>query len=75
MALNVEGKKELLGLYLSDNEGVHHWLSVQQTCIIAALKISSSPALMALKAFLKRLKPFTRRQRCNCVSSTKFATR
>lgn len=28
LALNVEGKKELLGLYLSDHEGVHNWLSV-----------------------------------------------
>ncbi|WP_345335058.1 IS256 family transposase, partial [Ferrimonas pelagia] len=28
LALNVEGKKELLGLYLSDNEGAHHWLSI-----------------------------------------------
>ena len=24
----MEGKKELLGLYLSDSEGAHHWLSV-----------------------------------------------
>lgn len=28
LALNIEGKKELLGLYLSDQEGAHHWLSV-----------------------------------------------
>ena len=28
LALNIEGKKELLGLYLSDSEGAHHWLSV-----------------------------------------------
>lgn len=28
MALNIEGKKELLGLYLSDAEGAHYWLSV-----------------------------------------------
>lgn len=28
LGLNVEGKKELLGLYLSDAEGAHHWLSV-----------------------------------------------
>ena len=28
MALNIEGKKELLGLYLSDSEGAHYWLSV-----------------------------------------------
>jgi len=28
LGLNVEGKKELLGLYLSESEGAHHWLSV-----------------------------------------------
>jgi putative transposase len=28
LALNIEGKKELLGLYLSDSEGEHYWLSV-----------------------------------------------
>lgn len=26
--MNIEGKKELLGLYLSDSEGAHQWLSV-----------------------------------------------
>ena len=28
LGMNIEGKKELLGLYLSDREGAHHWLSV-----------------------------------------------
>lgn len=28
LALNLEGKKEILGLYLSDNEGANFWLSV-----------------------------------------------
>lgn len=28
LALNIDGKKELLGLYLSDAEGAHYWLSV-----------------------------------------------
>ena len=28
LALNIAGKKELLGLYLSDQEGAHHWSSV-----------------------------------------------
>lgn len=28
LALNIEGKKELLGLYLSDTEGAHYWLNV-----------------------------------------------
>ena len=28
LALTVEGKKELLGLYVSDQEGAHHWLAV-----------------------------------------------
>lgn len=28
LALNLEGKKELLGLYLAESEGARHWLSV-----------------------------------------------
>jgi transposase-like protein len=28
LGLKIDGKKELLGLYLSDQEGAHHWLSV-----------------------------------------------
>jgi len=28
LALNIEGKKELLGLYLSDAEGAHYWLGI-----------------------------------------------
>ncbi len=28
LALNLEGKKEILGLYLSENEGANFWLSV-----------------------------------------------
>ncbi len=28
LALNLEGKKEILGLYLSQNEGANFWLSV-----------------------------------------------
>ena len=28
LGLTIESKKELLGLYLSDQEGAHHWLSV-----------------------------------------------
>lgn len=28
LALNLEGRKELLGLYLSDAEGAHYWLNV-----------------------------------------------
>lgn len=28
LGVNIEGKKELLGIYLSDNEGARHWLNV-----------------------------------------------
>ena len=28
LGLNLEGKKEILGIYLSENEGASHWLSV-----------------------------------------------
>lgn len=27
LGLTIEGKKELLGLYLSENEGAHYWLT------------------------------------------------
>jgi len=28
LGLNLRGEKEILGIYLSDNEGAHHWLAV-----------------------------------------------
>lgn len=28
LALNMQGKKEILGLHLSENEGANYWLSV-----------------------------------------------
>ncbi|WP_330113742.1 transposase, partial [Shewanella oneidensis] len=28
LALNMKGKKEILGLHLSENEGANYWLSV-----------------------------------------------
>ena len=28
LAVNTEGKKDILGLYLSENEGAHFWLGV-----------------------------------------------
>ena len=34
LGLNIEGKKELLGLYLSDREGAHHWLACSPTSTI-----------------------------------------
>ena len=53
LALNVEGKKELLGLYLSDNEGAHHWLSVLTD--------------LYNRGVLKRLKPSTHGRKCSCA--------
>ena len=40
LALNMEGKKERLGLYLSDQEGAHHWLSVLTDLTTGVLKTS-----------------------------------
>ena len=45
LTLNIEGKKELLGLYLSDQEGAHHWLSMLTGSTIGATNIPlSSPS-------------------------------
>ena len=39
LGVNMEGKKELLGLWMSDNEGAKFWLSVLTELKIVACKI------------------------------------
>jgi transposase-like protein len=45
LGLNIEGKKELLGLYLSDQEDAHHWLSVSANISAYLALFSYSPFL------------------------------
>jgi putative transposase len=67
LALNVEGKKELLGLYLSDNEGAHHWLSVLTDLYNHGVKNILIACVDGLKGFpeaIATIYPQTEMQRC-----------
>ncbi len=67
LALNVEGKKELLGLYLSDNEGAHHWLSVLTDLYNRGVKDILIACVDGLKGFpeaIETIYPQTEVQLC-----------
>jgi putative transposase len=67
LGLNIEGKKELLGLYLSDQEGAHHWLSVLTDLHNRGLKDILIACVDGLKGFpeaIESIYPNTEIQHC-----------
>lgn len=67
LALNVEGKKELLGLYLSESEGAHHWLSVLTDLNNRGVKDILIACVDGLKGFpeaIESIYPQTEIQHC-----------
>jgi len=67
LALNIEGKKELLGLYLSDHEGAHHWLSVLTDLNNRGVKDILIACIDGLKGFpeaIESIFPDTEVQHC-----------
>lgn len=67
LALNIEGKKELLGLYLSDQEGAHHWLSVLTDLYNRGVKDIMIACVDGLKGFpeaIETIYPKTEIQHC-----------
>lgn len=67
LGLNIEGKKELLGLYLSDQEGAHHWLSVLTDLHNRGIKDILIACVDGLKGFpeaIESLYPHTEIQHC-----------
>lgn len=72
LALNVEGKKELLGLYLSESEGANHWLSVLtdlqnrgvQDILIACLAKQRFSGLKGFPEAIAAIYPQTEIQLC-----------
>lgn len=67
LGLNIEGKKELLGLYLSDQEGAHHWLSVLTDLHNRGLKDILIACVDGLKGFpqaIETIYPHTEVQHC-----------
>lgn len=67
LGLNIEGKKELLGLYLSDQEGAHHWLSVLTDLHNRGVKDILIACVDGLKGFpeaIESIYPTTEIQHC-----------
>ena len=67
LGLNIEGKKELLGLYLSDQEGAHHWLSVLTDLNNRGVKDILIACVDGLKGFpeaIESIYPRTEIQHC-----------
>jgi putative transposase len=67
LGLDIEGKKELLGLYLSDQEGAHHWLSVLSDLNNRGVKDILIACVDGLKGFpeaIESIYPNTEIQHC-----------
>jgi len=67
LGLDIEGKKELLGLYLSDQEGAHHWLSVLTDLNNRGVKDILIACVDGLKGFpeaIESIYPHTEIQHC-----------
>ena len=67
LGLNINGKKELLGLYLSDQEGAHHWLSVLTDLNNRGVKDILIACVDGLKGFpeaIQSIYPNTEIQHC-----------
>lgn len=67
LGLTVEGKKELLGLYLSDSEGAHYWLSVLTDLYNRGVKDILIACVDGLKGFpeaIESIYPRTEVQHC-----------
>jgi len=67
IGVNMQGTKEVLGLWASENEGAKFWLSIITELRTGASKIFSSLALTASRVFPKPLRPSIPRRRCSCV--------
>jgi transposase-like protein len=67
LALNMDGKKEVLGLYLSENEGANFWLSVLtdlQNRGVADILIASVDGLTGFPDAIASIYPDTEVQLC-----------
>jgi len=67
LGLNIDGKKELLGLYLSDQEGAHHWLNVLTDLYNRGVKDILIACVDGLKGFpeaIASIYPDTEIQHC-----------
>jgi putative transposase len=67
LRLNVDGKKDLLGLYLSESEGARYWLSVLTDLhnrVVKDILIACIDGLKGFPAAIESIYPNTEIQHC-----------
>lgn len=74
LGVNLEGQKELLGLWLAETEGAKFWLGVLTELQNRGVKDVLIACVDGLKGFLMLLLPCTQRRRCNCALSIRYVT-
>ncbi len=67
LGLNLHGKKELLGLHLSENEGANYWLSVLTDLNNRGVKDILIACIDGLTRVPEAIKLFLQRPKYNCV--------
>lgn len=68
LGVNTEGQKELLGIWISENEGAKFWLNVLTEIKNRGVSDILFLASTVLPDFQKPLKQYFQKQKCNCVS-------
>lgn len=75
LGVNMEGQKELLGLWLSENEGAKFWLNVLTELENRGVKDILIACVNGLKGFPDAIIRFTPNAKSSCVSYIWSATR
>jgi len=77
LGVNLSGKKEILGLYLSENEGANFWLQVLtdlQNRDVEDILIASVDGLSGFPQAINSIIVYSLRQKYSCVLCIKLET-
>lgn len=74
LGVDKEGHKDLLGMYISKNEGANFWLNVLTDLQNRGVHDILIACVDGLKGFPDAIKVFSRTQQCNFASSTRYVT-
>jgi len=75
IGVNLEGRKELLGLWLSENEGAKFWLTVMTDLKNRGLQDIFVACIDGLTGFPEAIRTCTPTRKCNCASCILCAPR
>ncbi|VFS39344.1 transposase [Escherichia coli] len=75
LALNLEGKKEVLGLYLSESEGANFWLSVLSDLQNRGVEDILIACVDGLTGFPEAINSIYPQTEYSCASFTRYVTR